>query len=134
MRSQTLIAVADVAKASRWYQTLLECDRIHDGTAYSRLAMPGESDFFLQLHVWNAHDHPNLGDPMAAAHGYGVLLWFLVDDFAAAVTRAQQMKAEIVTPPHVNPLAHHQECWLRDLDGYIVVIASRPEAVVSSIP
>ncbi|MGD1929621.1 MAG: hypothetical protein ACFB12_11985 [Leptolyngbyaceae cyanobacterium] len=75
MRSQTLIAVADV-EASRWYQTLLACDRVHGGTEYSRLAMRGEADFFLQLHVWNAHDHPNLGDPMAAAHGYGVLLWF----------------------------------------------------------
>ena len=25
--------------------------------------------------------------------------------------------------PHVNPNARHRECWLRDPDGYVVVLA-----------
>jgi hypothetical protein len=65
-----------------------------------------------------------LGDPNAAPHGYGVLLWFLVDDFADAVKRARSIKAEIIEEPHVNSQANHRECWLRDPDDYIVVLAS----------
>jgi len=25
---------------------------------------------------------------------------------------------------HVNPLAHHRELWLRDPEGYVVVVSS----------
>lgn len=73
MRAQPLIAVRDVAASSRWYQELLGCESGHGGPEYERLVKDG--DLVLQLHAWGAHDHPNLGDPDAAPHGYGVLLW-----------------------------------------------------------
>jgi hypothetical protein len=53
-----------------------------------------------------------------------VLIWFEVDDFDAAVERANKLGAEIVLAPHVNPAPKHREIWLRDSDGYVVVIAS----------
>jgi hypothetical protein len=31
-----------------------------------------------------------------------------------------------VEDPHVNTNANHRECWLRDPDGYVLVLASRP--------
>ena len=31
--------------------------------------------------------------------------------------------ADILEEPHVNPNARHRECWLRDPDGYVVVLA-----------
>ena len=39
------------------------------------------------------------------------------------------MAAEVVKPPHRNPPSgdggpNHRECWLRDPDGYIVLLAS----------
>ena len=42
---------------------------------------------------------------------------------------ASAMRAEIVKPPHRNPPSgdggpNHREIWLRDLDGYVVVVAS----------
>jgi hypothetical protein len=83
-----------------------------------------DGEIVLQLHLWNAHDHPNLGNPDAAPHGYGVLLWFQEDAFDEAVQRARALDAEIVEEPHVNPGALHRECWIRDRDGYIVVLAS----------
>jgi len=58
----------------------------------------------------------------AAPRGHGVLLWFELDDFDAAVRH--DLGAEVVEDVHVNPNAHHRELWLRDLDGYVVVIAS----------
>ena len=44
--------------------------------------------------------------------------------------RAAELDAEIVLAPHRNPPAGqpggpaHREVWLRDLDGYLVVLAS----------
>jgi hypothetical protein len=62
-------------------------------------------------------------------HGNGVLLWFELDDFDAAVARAESLNAEIVMPRHRNPPnsdsgPNHWELWLRDPDGYMVVLAS----------
>ena len=37
--------------------------------------------------------------------------------------RARELKAEILEEPHINPKGQHRECWIRDPDGYIVVLA-----------
>ena len=78
----------------------------------------------MMLHHWDAHEHPNLGDPALKPYGNGVLLWFEIDDFDAAIDRARELDAEILEPPFVNTSANHRECWLRDPDGYVVVLAS----------
>jgi hypothetical protein len=56
-----------------------------------------------------------------------VLLWFETDAFDAAVARAHALGAEIIQEPFVNPNARHLECWLRDPDGYVVVLASQDD-------
>jgi catechol 2,3-dioxygenase-like lactoylglutathione lyase family enzyme len=122
MRPQPLIAVRDVEASSRWYQQLLDCQSGHGGPDYERLVK--NESLILQLHHWHDHEHPNLGDPDAAAHGYGVLLWFETEAFDAAVARAREMGAEIVAGPQVNHNARHRELWVRDADGYIIVLAS----------
>jgi hypothetical protein len=58
-----------------------------------------------------------------------VLLWFEIDDFDQAVARAEAMHVEVVMPRHRNPPSggggpDHWEYWLRDSDGYTVVLAS----------
>jgi catechol 2,3-dioxygenase-like lactoylglutathione lyase family enzyme len=64
-----------------------------------------------------------MGDRSVAV-GNGVLLWFEVDDFDATVARARGLGANIVLDVHRNPNGDHRELWLRDPDGYTVVIAS----------
>ena len=123
MLSQPLIAVRDVQTSSRWYQTLLGCTSGHGGTQYERL-VDGEGKLILQLHDWNAHEHPHMGDPAIKPYGNGVLLWFQVEDFLDAVRRARTLPADILEGPQVNPNANHREIWLRDPDGYVVVLAS----------
>ncbi|MDR3622526.1 MAG: VOC family protein [Paludisphaera borealis] len=128
MRPQPLIAVHDVEASSRWYQRLLGCQSAHGGSEYERLTAQGV--LILQLHRWEVeHHHGPIGDPDAKPYGNGVLLWFEIDDFDAALSRAEAMKAEIVLPRHRNPPdgdggPNHWECWLRDPEGYTVVIAS----------
>jgi catechol 2,3-dioxygenase-like lactoylglutathione lyase family enzyme len=130
MRPQPLIAVRDVEATSRWYQRLLGCESAHGGAEYERLTVEGE--LVLQLHAWDVeHHHGAIGNPEARPYGNGVLLWFELDDFDGAVERAAELEAEIVLAPHRNPAEGepgggpaHREIWLRDPDGYTVVVAS----------
>ncbi len=123
MRPQPLIAVTEVEASSRWYQRLLGCQSAHGGTEYERLF--SNSTLILQLHSFEVeHHHGPIGDRDHKPYGNGVLLWFEIDDFDAAVARAAEMKAEVVMAPHRNPRPNHWECWLRDPDGYTVVLAS----------
>jgi hypothetical protein len=78
----------------------------------------------LQLHAWDMEDHPNLVNANAAPPGHGIVLWFQVDDFDAVVARARRLRAEIIEEPHINPAPQHREMWLRDLDGYVLAVAS----------
>jgi hypothetical protein len=47
-----------------------------------------------------------------------------VDDFDAAVSRARSLGADVIKEPHVNPALQHREMWIRDPNGYAVVLAS----------
>jgi catechol 2,3-dioxygenase-like lactoylglutathione lyase family enzyme len=128
MRPQPLIAVTDVPTSSRWYEELLRCESGHGGEEYERLLRDGT--LVLQLHRFDVeHHHGRIGDPSSRPYGNGVALWFEVDDFDDAVERAARLRAEVVLPPHRNPPdgpggPGHREIWLRDPDGYLVVLAS----------
>jgi catechol 2,3-dioxygenase-like lactoylglutathione lyase family enzyme len=131
MRAQPLINCRDVQASSHWYQRLLGCVGGHGGTEYQRLCDPnlhtskwGSDGLILQLHAWEVdHHHGPMGDPSRTV-GNGMLLWFEVDDFDAAVARARELAAPIVLDVHRNPNANHRELWIRDPDGYTVVLAS----------
>jgi catechol 2,3-dioxygenase-like lactoylglutathione lyase family enzyme len=128
IRPQPLLAVTDVETSSRWYQHLLGCRSGHGGSEYEQLIREGA--IVLQLHRFEvAHHHLPIGNPDDRPYGNGVLLWFEVDDFDQAVVRAAELEAEIVLPRYRNPPdgeggPNHWEIWLRDPDGYIVVLAS----------
>ena len=122
VRPQPLVAVRDVAASGRFYERLLGCESTHGDDSYRRLVWG--NTFFMQLHAWDEEDHPNLTNREAAKPGHGVLLWFEVDDFDAAVERARALKPEIVEDVHVNPNSSNREIWLKDPDGYMVVLAS----------
>lgn len=121
VRPQPMIAVADVEKASQWYQQVLGASSGHGGPEYEQLLVDGQ--LIMQLHrLETAHHHGTIGDPGLPV-GNGVALWFEAADFDATVRRIRAAGAHIVTGAHVNPNAGHREIWIRDLDGYLVVFA-----------
>ncbi len=124
VEAQPLIAVRDVRASSRWYSELLGVSGSPEHPHrdfYDRLSSSGR--IVLQLHAWDRENHPNLVNRAAAPPGHGVLLWFTVEDFEAAVERARSLGAEVIQDAHINPAPIQWELWLRDLDGYVVVLA-----------
>jgi len=134
VKTQPILAVRDVRASARWYARILgsaeptgspPSDHDH---IYRRIYVG--SDFVLQLHAWDEEAHPNLVDPDRAPVGHGVLVWFEVEDYTAAAARARELGAHVIEEK-VNPNAQHSELWLRDSDGYVVVLAS-PDGTASS--
>jgi catechol 2,3-dioxygenase-like lactoylglutathione lyase family enzyme len=138
MRAHPLLVCRDVEASSRFYQQLLGCksghgdvEGRHSRGEYERLVDPrlhhtpwGSDGLILQLHAWKAgRHHGHLGDPTRPV-GNGVLVWFEVDDFDAAVARARALKAPVILEVHRNPNAQHREMWITDPDSYTVVLAS----------
>jgi hypothetical protein len=52
------------------------------------------------------------------------VLWFQTNLFDEALHRTQTQETEILEVPQVNSNANHREIWLRDRDGYVVILAS----------
>jgi predicted enzyme related to lactoylglutathione lyase len=128
--AQPMLAVADVEASSRWYATLLDLVSDHGGSEYERLLSGGT--LALQLHHHGVEHHHGLISHSDHEVGNGVLLWFGdVADFDAVVQRADELGATVVRAPHRNPPTGqgngpgHREIWLKDLDGYTVVVASQ---------
>jgi catechol 2,3-dioxygenase-like lactoylglutathione lyase family enzyme len=117
-----MITCASVAAASAWYQHVLGLESAHGGDEYEMLVSNGQ--LVLQLHELDVDEHPHLVRPDLGLGGNGVALWFEADDYPAIVARISRTNANVVEDDHVNPNAHHREIWLRDLDGYVVVISS----------
>jgi hypothetical protein len=122
MDPQPLIAVRDVGATSAWYQAVLGLVSGHGGSEYEQLLSEGR--MVMQLHRWDAHEHRFLGNP-GQPPGNGVLLWFRADHFDDVLERVRAHNATVLEGPKVNPNANHREIWLRDPNGYVVVVASQ---------
>ena len=121
MKPQPLIVVHDVQASSRWYQNVLGFKSGHGGAEYEQLLSADQ--MVMQLHHWDAHEHPHFGNAGIKPYGNGVVLWFQSDNIENAFARAKKSHAQILEPLNVNVNANHREFWLNDPDGYVVVVA-----------
>ena len=117
-----MIVCTSVSGSSGWYQRVLGFESAHGGDEYEMLTSGGQ--LVLRLHELDAHEHRALlreGQPLG---GNGVALWFDSSTFDADLARIRSTDADVVEDVHVNQLARHREIWLRDPDGYVVVVSS----------
>ena len=120
-----MVVVRDVPTSSRFYQQVLGAESGHGGNEYEQVVKDGE--IVLQIHDIEVEDHHGrLADP-GQPLGNGFLLWFEVADFDATVEAVRATGAPVVRDVHTNPNAHQQEIWVRDPDGYLVVLAGPSE-------
>jgi hypothetical protein len=78
----------------------------------------------LCLHKWGPHDHPTLRSPNEAEPGNGLLLFFRVDDFDAALVRARRLVDKLEQEPQLSTSTGTQDFALRDPDGYCVMLSA----------
>ena len=123
-RLWTVIGVDDVAKSFRWYQSLFGQAPTAPGHDYFGQLLDADGTVLLCVHAWGAHDHPTLTSPQAATPGNGLLLFFRVDDYEAALKRARSLVPSLEEEPHRNPATGTMEFALRDPDGYSVYVSS----------
>jgi len=123
-RTWTVIGVKNVASSFRWYQSLFGLPETQPGHDYWGQILDSDGTVLVCLHQWGAHDHPSLASPDTATPSNGLLLFFRVDDFDAALTRARALVTEFEEEPHMNPSTETLEFSLRDPDGYYVTISS----------
>jgi catechol 2,3-dioxygenase-like lactoylglutathione lyase family enzyme len=123
-RTWTIIGVADVARSYRWYQALLGLSGA--GPAHDHFGQLRDDDgaVLLCLHRWGAHEHPTLAGPAPAAPGNGLVLFFRVDDFDAALDRARALVPALDAGPALNEATGTLEFALRDPDGYHVMVSA----------
>ncbi len=123
MKAMPMIAVADVPASARYYSRLLGAVSGHGGDEYEQLLVEGQ--LVLQLHdMLPDASHGPLRDS-GVKPGNGVILWFTTDDFQAQLHRLRVMGAVPEREPARNPFSGAMEIWLRDPDGYQVVIAEQ---------
>lgn len=123
-RTWTIIAVRDVARSFDWYQCLLGLGEAKPAHDYWGQILDADGTVLLCLHEWGAHDHPSLASAERAQPGNGLLLFFRVDDFDAALARARTLVERLEEEPQVNPATKTPEFALRDPDGYYVMVSA----------
>jgi predicted enzyme related to lactoylglutathione lyase len=125
-RTWTIIGVADVTRSFHWYQTLFGQPKSAPAHDDFGQILDTDGTVLLCLHKWGNHEHPTLFSPDRAAPGNGLLLFFRVDDFDAALSRARTLVSHLEQEPETNPATGTLEFALRDPDGYYVMISALP--------
>ncbi|TLY46907.1 MAG: VOC family protein [Gammaproteobacteria bacterium] len=123
-RLWTIIGVSDVSASFKWYQSLLGQSQTSPAHEYFGQLLDSDGTVLLCLHGWGAHEHPSLTSPNHATPGNGLLLFFRVDDFNAALQRARALVTRFEEEPHMNPNTETMEFSVRDPDGYYVTISA----------
>ena len=123
-RTWTVIGVRDVAGSFRWYQSLFGQPETAPAHDYFGQLLDSDGTVLLCLHAWGAHEHPSLTSPDHGTPGNGLLLFFRVDDFDMALTRARALVTRFEEEPNMNPNTGTMEFSLRDPDGYYVTISA----------
>jgi len=123
-RTWTIIGVADVPISFKWYQALLGLPATHPAHDYFGQILDADGTVLLCLHEWGSHGHPSLMSADYAKPGNGLLLFFRVDDFPEALSRARTLVSALEEEPRVNPNTGTPEFALHDPDGYYVMISA----------
>lgn len=121
-RIWTIIGVEDVARSATWYQSLLGQPETPPSHDHFTQITDSDGSVLLCLHQWGAHEHPTLTSPQPTP-GNGLLLFFRIDDYEAALQRARRLDKHFEEEPHENPNTQTREFSLRDPDGYYVTMS-----------
>lgn len=124
IQTWTIIGVTDVRRSLKWYQHLFGQEESAPAHEYFGQVTDADGTVLLCLHRWGDHDHPTLRGPSQGRPGNGLLLFFRLDDFDAALRRARSLVNALEEEPELNPATGTQEFALWDPDGYYVMVSA----------
>lgn len=125
-RTWTIIGVADVARSFAWYQSLFGQAQTAPPHDYFGQIVDTDGTVLLCMHRWGDHEHPSLASAARAEPGNGLLLFFRVDDFEAALSRVVGPGFELEAGAEMNQATGTMQFALRDPDGYHVMVSAFP--------
>ena len=123
-RTWPIIGVKDVSVSANWYQALFGQPQTPPHHEDFTMIEDEDGTVLVCLHEWGGHGEGRpLRSPEDAEPGNGILLFFRVDDYDAALSRARGLVPALEAEPHISgpgTLAF----TLRDPDGYYVTVNS----------
>ena len=111
MKTETLIAVKDVEKSSKWYQDFLGCRSGHGGPHFDMLY--SGDNLLLMLHKQNSSEGGSNGDL-----GKGVEIFFVTENVETLFKRAKELSLKIIEELQFNKNANHDVFTVNDPDGF----------------
>lgn len=132
VRAALNIAVDDVRRSSRWYQTLLGCSSPMAADSDHRelfdLIQDAEGNAVVILSRWGHSPLPSLQTKASGPPGHGAALFFVVSDFEESWARAQKLNAAALASPHPSRGFGVPEFTVADPDGYVVTVSAGAKA------
>ena len=125
MKTDPIIAVADVEASSQWYQSVFGWRSKHGGREFDVL-VSGSDEVILCLHRWGEHDHPTMSDTQITP-GNGLILYFRLDNLDEIRQHLEAMDYPVEREIAPSPNSGKREFSLRDPDGYYLTLSDYHE-------
>jgi steroid delta-isomerase-like uncharacterized protein len=124
----TILAVADLGRARRFYREAFDWDQTVDDPVYVELALPDGMRLGLHDRAAFAANTGGAPAPAPEATVTPAELYLYVDDVEAASHRLLAAGARLLSPPARRDWG--DECaYFADLDGHVIALASGEPAV-----
>jgi len=120
LKIDPIIAVKNIATSAKWYQTVFECKRKHEGDNFA-VMVTDEDQVLICLHKWGEHDHPTMINSKITP-GNGLILYFKTKDLSAIRKNVDKTASIVEEDIHLNPNSNKKEFALRDPDGYYLIV------------
>ena len=120
LKIDPIIAVKDVNASSKWYQSVLGCERTHGGDSFAVLVDEKE-EVLICLHKWGDHEHPTMKNPDITA-GNGLIIYFKTQNLDEIRRNVEKLNYPLEKDVHLNPNSNKLEFSLRDPDNYYLTI------------
>ena len=115
-----ILAIKDVNRSSKWYQSVFGCKRTHGGDKFAVL-VDDDSEVLICLHRWGEHEHPTMMDSTIPS-GNRLILYFRTDDMNLIRKNVKKMEYPVQEEIHINPNSNQMEFSVRDPDGYYLTV------------
>jgi predicted enzyme related to lactoylglutathione lyase len=121
----TILAVDDVERAARFYETVFAWKRQVDIPVYVEFTVPDGPGLSVYLRQGFARNTGRVVAPSVRGATTSTELYFRVDDVAAATARAVAAGAELLSPTALRDWGE-EVAYVADPDGNVLAFAAKP--------